>query len=57
MERFEEIMTRHGETGVQALLENWERFAGITYKKPLPLETRWAFFIRYTMTVETLKAA
>ena len=57
MERFEEIVARYGETGVQALLENWERFAGITYKNPLPLETRWAFFIRHTMTGETLKAA
>jgi hypothetical protein len=57
MERFEEIMARHGETGVQALLDNWERFAGITYNKPLPLEKRWTLFIRHTMTEDALRAA
>lgn len=48
MEKYETFMSRHGEQGVQAILENWERFCGIAYKHPVALEKRWEVFIRET---------
>lgn len=48
MEKYETFMSRHGEQGVQAILENWERFNSISYKRPVALEKRWEVFIRET---------
>ena len=40
---FNQYIARHGEYGVQALVEQIERTAGIhsNVEAPLPLETRW----------------
>jgi len=48
MEMFETFRSKHGEHGVQALLENWERFQGIKHTAPLTLERRWEMFISET---------
>lgn len=48
MDLFEAFFARHGETGIQAILENWERFRGIRYSDPLPLEKRWEIFLQAT---------
>ena len=50
MENFETVVARHGETGAQAILENWERFAGVCYAKPTSLEKRWDRFVKETDT-------
>lgn len=57
MEKFETVVGRHGETGVQAILENWERFASIQYTKPTSLESRWMNFICATETQPAQMAA
>jgi hypothetical protein len=46
--QFETFMSRHGEHGVQAILENWERYRGIRRCDPMPLERRWEVFMRET---------
>ncbi|MDD5586875.1 MAG: hypothetical protein PHY92_07975 [Alphaproteobacteria bacterium] len=49
MSKFEEaFFNRHGEHGVQALLENWERHRGIRRSDPMPLERRWEIFMMET---------
>ena len=48
MEQFEAILMKHGEHGVQSILENWERFFGIRHEQPLPLARRWQIFITAT---------
>ena len=48
MIQFETFVARHGEHGVQALLENWERHRGIRPSDPMPLERRWEIFMRET---------
>lgn len=48
MMQFETFMSRHGEQGVQAILENWERYRGIRRSDPMPLERRWEIFMRET---------
>jgi len=55
MDRFETVMSRHGEQGVQAILENWERFVGIKHSCVMPLERRWEMFIQETS--EPIRAA
>lgn len=57
MENYNVMITRHGETGVQAILENWEQFAGVSYTMPTSLETRWANFIRATEATPSKMAA
>lgn len=48
MDQFEAVLMKHGEHGVQSILENWERFSGIHYDEPLPLARRWQRFIEAT---------
>ncbi len=48
MEQFEAILMKHGEHGVQSILENWERFSGVRYEEPQPLMRRWQLFIAAT---------
>lgn len=48
MEQFESIIMRHGEAGVQSILENWERHSGVRYSEPMPLDRRWQNFIAAT---------
>jgi len=50
MESFDKYMKKHGETGVQALLDNWERSVGLRYNEPVSLEERWSVFINVTDT-------
>jgi len=57
MEKFETIVDRHGETGVQAILENWERFANVRHSVPVSLRARWNYFIRATDTAPQQMAA
>lgn len=54
-EKFETLLMKHGEHGLQAILENWERHQGIRYTKPVSLEERWEHFLRATDT--TVRAA
>lgn len=48
MEQLDTFISRHGEHGVQALLENWERYMGIRRVFPMPLERRWELFMSAT---------
>ena len=57
MEKFETIVERHGETGVQAILDNWERFADVHYTMPTSLKARWVYFMQSTETAQTKMAA
>ena len=41
MPDFHKFMMRHGEHGVQDLIERLERYEGIKREAPLPLEQRW----------------
>jgi hypothetical protein len=45
---FDQVLTRYGEFVVWGILENWERYRGIRSITPLPLEERWARFMRET---------
>lgn len=47
-DQFETVMMKHGEHGVQALLEIWERLNGVRHDQPLPLERRWELFLGQT---------
>jgi hypothetical protein len=38
---FDSYVARHGEFGVQAIVETIERKEGIRYAEVLPLEERW----------------
>ena len=42
MPDYYEYMTRHGEFGVQAIIEQIERCEGIVANTNIPLEKRWA---------------
>ncbi|MGE0109165.1 MAG: hypothetical protein AB7S81_05290 [Bdellovibrionales bacterium] len=48
LEDFNVFVSRHGEVGMQALLENWERYQGIPANHLMPLEARWDRFIKLT---------
>ncbi len=52
MELFASLLARHGEVGVQAWLENWERFAGEHPAERATLEQRWAVFMEKTNTAQ-----
>ncbi len=47
-EQFDKIVSRHGEHGVQAILENWERHEGIAANHLMSLEDRWDHFLTAT---------
>jgi hypothetical protein len=38
---FEQYLARHGEFGVQAIIERWERYEGIRSGVDVPLKDRW----------------
>lgn len=48
MKELETFISKHGEHGAQALLENWERHRGIRRSDPMPLERRWEIFMMET---------
>ncbi len=41
MPSYEQFMMRHGEHGVQDLVERLEKYEGISRKEPMALEDRW----------------
>jgi len=41
---FEKFLDRHGEIGVQAILEKWEQREGVRFDNVVPLAHRWAVF-------------
>ena len=43
---FDTYVARHGEFGVQAIVETIERKEGIRYAEVLPLEQRWNALMR-----------
>jgi hypothetical protein len=45
MPNFETYVARHGEFGVQALIERWERYEGIRTSISTSLEARWVAFM------------
>lgn len=51
MDHFKAIVSRQGEHGAQAILENWEKYAGLCLCSDLSLEQRWTRFIRVTEPV------
>lgn len=48
MDKFETVTARHGEHGVQAILENWERYVGLRPDHHMTLEERWGRFMSST---------
>jgi hypothetical protein len=48
MPDFETYVARHGEFGVQAIIENIERKEGIRHADVLPLEQRWNTLMQKT---------
>jgi hypothetical protein len=46
MPKYHEYLMRHGEFGVQALVEQIERSEGIKHMQPVSLETRWTALMR-----------
>jgi hypothetical protein len=56
MKELEILIAKHGEHGVQALLENWERFCGIRHDEPMSLEHRWEIFMRSPSSQNPLAA-
>lgn len=55
MDHFQAIVSHQGEHGAQAILENWEKYAGLRLCSDLSLEQRWVRFLR--ATDETLAQA
>jgi hypothetical protein len=47
-EHEQRIYNRHGEIGLFAILENWERAHGVKWATATDFEIRWAYFIRET---------
>lgn len=47
-DQFETVMMKHGEHGIQAILENWESYHRVRHSQILTLEERWEHFIRAT---------
>lgn len=46
MDQLQAIISRQGEHGAQAILENWERSVGIRgNKRKMTLEQRWERFL------------
>jgi hypothetical protein len=46
MMEYDKFMARHGEHGMQAIIERLERYEGIRANILLSLEERWAFLMR-----------
>jgi hypothetical protein len=49
-QEFEKYLKRHGEIGLQAILENWERYQGIKHHGAITLAERWVVFYRESDT-------
>jgi len=56
MQEFEQLISKHGETGVQAFVEMWERNNNIRHQDCIPLEDRWLFFVSKTEVYVALDA-
>ena len=54
---FEMYVARHGEFGVQAIVETIERKEGIRYADVLPLEQRWNALMQKTASERSGLAA
>ncbi|MCP3385968.1 hypothetical protein NLM31_36830 [Bradyrhizobium sp. CCGUVB4N] len=56
---FNSYVSRHGEFGVQALIEQIEQMAGIRVNidAPLPLEVRWKIVMQRPMPQQQAMAA
>ncbi len=48
MDNFHTMISRQGEDGTQAILENWEKHAGFRQIGDMTLEARWDRFLRAT---------
>jgi hypothetical protein len=56
MPDFEQYVARHGEFGVQAIIERLERYEGIRSRIGVPLEERWAFLMQPVQQQQRLAA-
>ena len=54
---FEDYVKRHGEHGVQALIEGYEKREGILCRNGVPLEERWKTLIRGQVPAALREAA
>ncbi|MFA4993979.1 MAG: hypothetical protein WC521_01585 [Bdellovibrionales bacterium] len=54
MPDYHDFMMRHGEFGVQDLIERMERYQGIVANTNIPLEKRWASLLSHPDTTEFL---
>jgi hypothetical protein len=52
MMNFESFVSRHGEFGVQAILERIERYEGLRSAADISLEDRWAALMGQSWPVE-----
>jgi len=46
---FDRYLMRHGEFGVQAIIEQIERTEGVRHNRIIPLEDRWAALMAIPM--------
>jgi hypothetical protein len=56
MPNFEQYVARHGEFGVQAIIERLERYEGIHSRIGTPLEERWASLMQADAPQQRLAA-
>lgn len=56
MSEFNQLIERHGETGVQAFIDMWERNNNVRHQDCIPLEDRWVFFVSQTEVYVALAA-
>lgn len=57
MTEYEQLISKHGETGVQAFVEMWERRNNVRYDGCASLENRWLYFVSKTEAYVSLAAA
>lgn len=53
---FETVTKKHAESLIQQILEAWERYNNVCYRRPMMLEERWAYFILCTETPSVIAA-
>lgn len=53
MPNFYEYMMRHGEHGVQDIIERMERYRGLRADVAVPLEQRWVFLMQDNQDAST----
>jgi len=56
MLNYNEYLMRHGEFGVQAVIEQIERVEGISSDSCVPLESRWMLLMQLQTTAQQLAA-